>query len=115
MAECSNIFEKFKGIKEWVNIFRQKETYLYLLKNTNLIPEQRKKVETLRKNLELAKRELDDAEKKLNDQITVIPELEKWLEEHRTEYEVKEQLAAAEVQKLAEKVQKELDDAAKSS
>ena len=112
MPESYNIVDKFKGIRQWVHIFKQKDTYLYLLKNTNLIPEQEKKVAALKRCLDLLQRELADEVTKLQNQRDAIPTLEKWLEEHKSEYEVKEQFASDAVQKLAEKVQKEQDAAA---
>ncbi len=104
-----NILEKMQQLQAFAIEFVKRKSY-----RDNLlafqIENQRKEVERLKAACDFAERNRYEATIKLDKYELDLVVLNKWLPEHQKEYESAEAANSKQVQKLAEKVQKQYDE-----
>lgn len=106
-----NILEKMQALQGFAKEFLKRKCYLENL-NTFLITNQVKECDRLQKSADFALSNLAEATAKLEKYQRDRLKLEEWVPANQAQYDVSEAANCAKVQKLAEKIQAQIDEAA---
>ena len=107
-----NILEKMQALQSFAKDFIKRKVYLENL-NSYMIDNQVKECDRLAQAVLFAQNNYDDAARKLEKYQNDRAVLETWIPEHAAEYAASELANSDKLQKLASKVQSQLDELSK--